>query len=102
TADIVAYIDAHDTIEGAPQLRDEDLAVFDCAFTPQNGTRSINWHGHVKMMSAVQPFVSGSISKTINMPHESTVEDIEQAYLEGWRLGLKCVAVYRDGSKRSQ
>jgi ribonucleoside-diphosphate reductase alpha chain len=101
-ADIVAYIDAHDTIEGAPQLRDEDLAVFDCAFTPQNGTRSIDWRGHLRMMGAVQPFVSGAISKTINMPNESAVEDVEQAYVDGWKLGLKAVAIYRDGSKRSQ
>jgi ribonucleoside-diphosphate reductase alpha chain len=101
-ADIVAYIDSHDTIEGAPQLRDEDLAVFDCAFTPQNGTRSINWHGHLRMMAAVQPFVSGAISKTINVPNEASVEDVEQAYLDGWKLGLKAVAIYRDGSKRSQ
>src|SRR5439155_4130770 len=101
-ADIVAHIDTHDTIEGAPQLRDDDLAVFDCAFTPQNGKRSIDWQGHLRMMGAVQPFVSGAISKTINMPNGSTVEDIEQAYIDGWKLGLKAVAIYRDGSKRSQ
>ena len=101
-ADIVAHIDARDTIEGAPQLRDEDLPVFDCAFTPQNGSRSIVWQGHLRMMAAVQPFISGAISKTVNMPETSSVEDIERAYVDGWKLGLKAVAIYRDGSKRSQ
>jgi ribonucleoside-diphosphate reductase alpha chain len=101
-AEIIAYIDTNDTIEGAPHLRDEDLAVFDCAFSPQNGTRSIAWQGHLRMMAAVQPFISGAISKTVNMPGDSTVEDIEQAYIDGWKLGLKAVAIYRDGSKRSQ
>ncbi|HEY7926112.1 MAG TPA: LAGLIDADG family homing endonuclease [Candidatus Dormibacteraeota bacterium] len=101
-ADVCAHIDANDTIEGAPSLRDEDLAVFDCAFTPQNGSRSIAWQGHVRMMSAVQPFLSGAISKTVNMPNEATVDEIEQAYIDGWRLGLKALAIYRDGSKRSQ
>ncbi len=101
-AEIIAYIDANDTIEGAPNLRDEDIAVFDCAFTPQNGKRSITWQGHLRMMAAVQPFISGAISKTVNMPNESTVEDIERAYIDGWKLGLKAVAIYRDGSKRSQ
>jgi ribonucleoside-diphosphate reductase alpha chain len=100
--EICAHIDANDTIEGAPSLRDEDLAVFDCAFTPQNGSRSIAWQGHVRMMSAVQPFLSGAISKTVNMPNEATVDDIEQAYIDGWKLGLKALAIYRDGSKRSQ
>jgi ribonucleoside-diphosphate reductase alpha chain len=100
--DIAAHIDANDTIEGAPSLREEDLAVFDCAFTPQNGTRSIAWQGHVRMMSAVQPFLSGAISKTVNMPNEATVDEIEQAYIDGWKLGLKALAIYRDGSKRSQ
>ncbi len=100
--DIIAYIDANDTIEGAPTLRDEDVAVFDCAFTPQNGKRSITWQGHLRMMAAVQPFISGAISKTVNMPNEATVEDIERAYTDGWKLGLKAVAIYRDGSKRSQ
>ena len=100
--DVTDHIDANDTIEGAPHLRDEDLAVFDCAFTPQNGTRSIAWHGHVRMMTAVQPFLSGAISKTVNMPGEATVEEIEQAYIDGWRGGLKALAIYRDGSKRSQ
>ncbi len=101
-AEIIAYIDTNDTIEGAPTLRDEDVAVFDCAFTPQNGKRSISWQGHLRMMSAVQPFISGAISKTVNMPNEATVEDIERAYTDGWKLGLKAVAIYRDGSKRSQ
>ena len=101
-ADVCAHIDANDTIEGAPSLRDDDLAVFDCAFTPQNGTRSIAWQGHVRMMSAVQPFLSGAISKTVNMPNEATVDEIEQAYIDGWKLGLKALAIYRDGSKRSQ
>jgi ribonucleoside-diphosphate reductase alpha chain len=101
-ADIIAYIDANDTIEGAPTLREEDVAVFDCAFTPQNGKRSITWQGHLRMMAAVQPFISGAISKTVNMPNEATVDDIERAYTDGWKLGLKAVAIYRDGSKRSQ
>jgi ribonucleotide reductase alpha subunit len=101
-AEIIAYIDSHDTIEGAPHLRDDDIAVFDCAFTPNNGVRSIPWQGHLRMMAAVQPFVSGAISKTVNMPNESTIEDIEKAYVDGWHMGLKAVAIYRDGSKRSQ
>ncbi len=101
-ADIVAYIDANDTIEGAPTLRDDDLPVFDCAFTPRSGKRSIAWQGHVRMMAAVQPFVSGAISKTVNMPSDSTVEDVERAYIDGWKMGLKALAIYRDGSKRSQ
>ncbi len=101
-ADIVAYIDSNDTIEGAPELRDEFLPVFDCAFMPQNGSRSIEWQGHVRMMAAVQPFVSGAISKTVNMPNDATVEDIEAAYIDGWKLGLKALAIYRDGSKRVQ
>jgi len=100
--DIVAHIDTHDTIEGAPHLREEDLAVFDCAFKPANGVRSIAWQGHIRMMSATQPFLSGAISKTVNLPQEATVEDVEQAYLDGWTLGLKALAIYRDGSKRSQ
>ncbi len=99
---VMDFVDEHDTIEGAPGLIDEHLPVFDCAFTPRGGTRSIAWTGHVRMMAAVQPFLSGAISKTINMPRESTVADIREAYLEGWRLGLKAVAIYRDGSKESQ
>ena len=101
-ADVVAHIDANDTIEAAPHLREEDLAVFDCAFRPAKGSRSIAWQGHIRMMGAVQPFLSGAISKTVNMPAESTVEDVEQAYLDGWKMGLKALAIYRDGSKRSQ
>ncbi|MHB0972132.1 MAG: vitamin B12-dependent ribonucleotide reductase [Thermoanaerobaculia bacterium] len=100
--DIIHYIDENDTIEGAPHLLDEHLAVFDCAFKPAHGTRSISWRGHLRMMAAVQPFISGAISKTINMPTDATVEDIESAYFEAWKLGLKAVAVYRDGCKRSQ
>ncbi|MGB5296783.1 MAG: vitamin B12-dependent ribonucleotide reductase [Thermoanaerobaculia bacterium] len=99
---IVEYIDEHDTIEGAPHLKDEHLAVFDCAFKPAQGSRSIHHMGHLKMLAAVQPFVSGAISKTINMPEESTPEEILDAYMEGWRLGLKAIAVYRDGCKQSQ
>jgi ribonucleotide reductase alpha subunit len=101
-ANVVAFIDANDTIEGAPKLRDDDLPVFDCAFTPRNGKRSIAWQGHVRMMAAVQPFVSGAISKTVNMPNDSNVEDVEKAYIDGWKMGLKALAIYRDGSKRSQ
>ena len=99
---IVDHVDAHDTIEGAPGLRDEHLAVFDCAFKPHNGTRSITHAGHIKMMAAVQPFISGAISKTVNLPESATPEDIYDAYMESWALGLKAVAIYRENSKRSQ
>ncbi|MGH7640443.1 MAG: vitamin B12-dependent ribonucleotide reductase [Candidatus Dormibacteria bacterium] len=99
---ILDYVNEHDTIEGAPNLREDDLAVFDCAFPPLNGHRSISWQGHVRMMAAVQPFVSGAISKTVNLPQDASPEDVEQAYTDAWRLGLKAIAVYRDGSKRSQ
>jgi len=99
---IVSHIDSTGTIEGAPELKPEHLAVFDCSFRPQNGARSIHYMGHVRMMAAVQPFISGAISKTINMPEESTVEDIMNAYTESWKLGLKAVAIYRDNSKRVQ
>ena len=102
TSEMVSYIDKNGKIEGAPYLKDEHLPVFDCSLTPQGGGRSINWSGHVKMMAAAQPFLSGAISKTINMPEESTVEDIMNAYVESWKLGLKAVAIYRDNSKRSQ
>jgi ribonucleoside-diphosphate reductase alpha chain len=102
TADIIAHIDETGTIEGTPHLTEEHLPVFDCAFKAQNGSRTIHWLGHVKMMGAAQPFISGAISKTVNMPEESTVEDIEQAYIEGWTQGLKALAIYRDGSKRAQ
>jgi ribonucleoside-diphosphate reductase alpha chain len=99
---IVEYVNEKGTIEGAPGLNSEHLPVFDCAFKPTNGSRSIHYMGHLKMMGAVQPFISGAISKTVNLPSSVTVEEIEQAYIEGWRLGLKAVAVYRDGSKRTQ
>ncbi len=99
---IVEFIDEHDTIEGAPYLKEEHLPVFDCAFKPAQGSRSIHYMGHLKMLAAAQPFISGAISKTINMPEESTSEDIMQAYVEGWQMGLKAVAIYRDGCKRSQ
>ena len=99
---ILAYIDDKDTIEGAPGLDDKHLPVFDCAFQARLGKRSIAWMAHVKMMAAAQPFLSGAISKTVNMPRETTPEDIAGAYMEGWRLGLKALAIYRDGSKESQ
>ena len=102
TEAIVAHIDATGTIEGAPQLKPEHLAVFDCSFRPQNGVRFIHHMGHIRMMAAVQPFISGAISKTINMPEECTVEEVMDAYTESWRLGVKAVAIYRDGSKRVQ
>jgi len=100
--EIIQYIDENDTIEGAPHILDAHLTVFDCAFKAQNGTRSIHYMGHLKMMGAVQPFISGAISKTINMPSTATIDEIELAYHEAWKLGLKAVAVYRDGCKRSQ
>src|SRR6202167_3631774 len=101
-AQIVDYIDANAKIEGAPGLKDEHLPVFDCSLSPMGGGRSIAWRGHLRMMAAAQPFLSGAISKTINMPEDSTVEDIMEAYTESWKLGLKAVAIYRDNSKRSQ
>src|SRR5437588_5590890 len=99
---IVSYIDATGTIEGAPHIKDEHLAVFDCSFKPAKGTRSIHYMGHLRMMSAVQPFISGAISKTANLPENATVDDICEAYLQSWRLGIKAVAIYRDGCKKSQ
>ena len=99
---IVKYIDENDTIEGAPGLLNEHLAVFDCAFKPANGVRSIDWKAHVRMMAAAQSFLSGAISKTVNMPQETTPQDIADAYQWGWKLGLKALAIYRDGSKWSQ
>ena len=99
---IVSYIDATGTIEGAPQVKDEHLAVFDCSFKPAKGTRSIHYLGHLRMMAAAQPFISGAISKTVNLPESASVEDIMEAYLQAWKLGLKAVAVYRDGCKKSQ
>ncbi len=101
-SDIVGYIDREGTIEGAPHLNPEHLPVFDCSFRPARGTRSIHYMGHLRMMAAVQPFVSGAISKTINMPEDTTVADIMQAYIQSWKLGLKAVAIYRDGSKKVQ
>jgi ribonucleoside-diphosphate reductase alpha chain len=100
--DIVQYIDENETIEGAPHIRDKDLPVFDCAFKPARGVRSIHYMGHVRMMGAVQPFLSGAISKTVNVPKEATVEEIQQAYIDSWRMGAKAVSIYRDGSKRTQ
>ena len=100
--DIIKYIDENETIEGAPHLKEEHLPVFDCAFKPLNGVRSIHYMGHLRMMGAVQPFLSGAISKTVNMPEDATVDQVEEAYLEAWKLGLKALAIYRDGSKRSQ
>jgi ribonucleoside-diphosphate reductase alpha chain len=99
---IVHHIDEQETIERAPFLKDEHLPVFDCAFKPANGERSIHYMGHIRMMGATQPFISGAISKTVNVPREATVEDIEKAYLESWRLGAKAISIYRDGSKRTQ
>src|SRR5450631_1580393 len=99
---IVSYIDATGTIEGAPHVKDEHLAVFDCSFKPAKGTRSIAYMGHLRMMAAAQPFISGAISKTVNLPENASVEDISEAYLQAWKLGLKAVAVYRDGCKKSQ
>ncbi len=99
---IIGHIDANDTIEGAPHLKDEHLPVFDCAFRSSTGTRSIHYMGHLRMMAAAQPFLSGAISKTVNLPTECTVEDIEDAYIQAWKMGLKAIAVYRDGCKRTQ
>ena len=100
--DIVHRIEEDDTVETADQLHPEHLPVFDCAFKPVNGKRSIHHLAHIRMMAAAQPFISGAISKTVNMPEDCTVEDIEEAYMTGWRMGLKALAIYRDGSKRSQ
>lgn len=100
--EIIKHIDAQETIEGAPHITDEHLAVFDCAFKPINGKRFISYMGHIKMMGATQPFISGAISKTVNLPKDATVEDIMDVYTEGWKLGLKALAIYRDGSKRTQ
>jgi ribonucleoside-diphosphate reductase alpha chain len=100
--EIVEYIDEHETIEGAPHIKDSHLPVFDCAFKPARGVRSIHYMGHIKMVGATQPFLSGAISKTVNVPKEATIEEIEQAYIDSWRLGAKAVSIYRDGSKRTQ
>jgi ribonucleoside-diphosphate reductase alpha chain len=99
---IVDFIDVHETIEGAPELKPEHLPVFDCAFKAAKGDRSIHYMGHIRMMGATQPFISGAISKTVNVPKEATVEEIMQAYIESWRLGAKAISIYRDGSKRTQ
>ncbi|HXY14061.1 MAG TPA: vitamin B12-dependent ribonucleotide reductase [Terriglobales bacterium] len=99
---IVSYIDATGTIEGAPHIKDEHLAVFDCSFKPAKGTRSIHYMGHLRMMAATQPFISGAISKTVNLPESASVEEIMEAYIQAWKLGLKAVAIYRDGCKKSQ
>jgi ribonucleoside-diphosphate reductase alpha chain len=100
--EMVQYLEEHDTIEGAPHLKPDHLPVFDCAFKPAKGSRSIQYMGHVKMMAAVQPFVSGAISKTVNMPSDVSVEEITETYLTAWKMGLKAIAIYRDGSKRTQ
>ena len=99
---ILQYLETHDTVEGAPFLKDADLAVFDCAFAPKNGKRVIHYMGHLKMMAAVQPFLSGGISKTVNVPHEITVDEIRDVYMNAWKMGIKAVAIYRDGSKKVQ
>ncbi len=99
---IVSYIDATGTIEGAPHVKDDHLAVFDCSFKPAKGTRSIHYMGHLRMMAAAQPFISGAISKTVNLPNNATVDDITESYLQAWKLGIKAVAIYRDGCKQSQ
>jgi ribonucleoside-diphosphate reductase alpha chain len=101
-AEIVNHVDQHGTIEGAPHLKPEYLPVFDCSLKPANGKRSIHYMGHIRMMAAVQPFLSGAISKTVNMPEESSVEDVANAFIESWRMGIKAIAIYRDGSKRTQ
>jgi ribonucleoside-diphosphate reductase alpha chain len=100
--EIIEYIDENETIEGAPHVKDAHLPVFDCAFKPARGVRSIHYMGHIKMMGATQPFLSGAISKTVNVPKEATIGEIEQAYIDSWRIGAKAVSIYRDGSKRTQ
>jgi ribonucleoside-diphosphate reductase alpha chain len=102
TSAIGTYIEQQGTIEGAPELREDHLAVFDCAFKPTNGVRSISHMGHIKMMGAVQPFISGAISKTVNLPETATVDDVAEAYIESWKAGVKAIAIYRDGSKKVQ
>lgn len=100
--EIINYIDKNDTIEGAPHVKEEHLAVFDCSFRAAKGIRTISYMGHLKMMGAVQPFVSGAISKTVNLPREATKEEVFNAFIEAWKLGIKAVAFYRDGSKTVQ
>ncbi len=97
--EIIKYLDEKETVEGAPHIKPEHLSVFDCAFKPKNGARYISYMGHIRMMAATQPFISGAISKTVNLPKEATVDDVMQAYIESWKLGIKAVAIYRDGSK---
>jgi ribonucleoside-diphosphate reductase alpha chain len=99
---MLEYIDQHETIEGAPELKPEHLPVFDCAFKAARGERSIHYMGHIKLMGATQPFISGAFSKTVNVPKEATVEEITQAYIQSWKLGAKAISIYRDGSKRTQ
>jgi ribonucleoside-diphosphate reductase alpha chain len=99
---MTTYIEQHGTIEGAPGIKDQHLPVFDCAFKPQNGVRSIQHMGHIKMMGAVQPFISGAISKTVNLPESASIDDVAEAYVEAWKHGLKAIAIYRDGSKKVQ
>jgi len=100
--EMLKYLEDHDMIEGAPHLKQDHLAIFDCAFKPAKGTRSIHYMGHVKMMAAVQHFISGAISKTVNMPNNVTADEIAETYITAWRMGLKAIAIYRDGSKRTQ
>lgn len=100
--EIIQYIDKNDTIEGAPWIRQEHLPIFDCAFKPAKGKRAIHYKGHIKMMAVTQPFISGAISKTVNLPEQATVDDIMDAYVFAWEQGLKAVAIYRENSKRSQ
>jgi ribonucleoside-diphosphate reductase alpha chain len=100
--EITRFIDENGTIEGAPNVKVEHLPVFDCAFKAQRGTRSIHYMGHIRMMSAVQPFISGAISKTVNVPESVTVDEIMEAFMQAWRLGIKAIAIYRDNSKRTQ
>jgi len=99
---IINHIDQHETIEGAPELKNAHLPVFDCAFKAAKGQRSIQYMGHIKMMGATQPFISGAISKTVNVPKDATVDDIMQAYVQSWKIGAKAISIYRDGSKRTQ
>ena len=99
---IVTYINEQETIEGAPGLKASHLPVFDCAFKAAKGQRSIHYMGHIKMMGATQPFISGAISKTVNVPKDATVDEIMQAYIQSWKLGAKAISIYRDGSKRTQ
>jgi ribonucleoside-diphosphate reductase alpha chain len=99
---IIGHIDEHETIEGASGLKASHLPVFDCAFKASRGERSIHYLGHIKMMGATQPFISGAISKTVNVPKDASVDEITQAYVQSWKLGAKAISIYRDGSKRTQ